>query len=416
MKSTIRTRSLEAAAGVLVAALAATAAAAPVTTLKRPAVAGLSDATKARLKGAGLDPADPGLAAKLKAKLHGSEAAFRGAHASSIKIVPKNPPLSSARSMGAAAPAGASSAFGPTLAAGSGARVAAPLLPGVATFVDLYLKNGQRVTGGPLDPSQPGYAYVGLFSSTKRITEVPGGPGWGGFPSVSYSGACGVHATRGGRYIASADSADFVTGSYGVTLPRRPPSGGKWYYYADFGYGGLDLGAKPHTLQVSMDLGNLGRASFSIPAYAQIVTATVTLTIDAAPPFVTSNGLGIGKSNGLFANPGETRLDPGTNPNASTTGDDKVGVAVNLGPGWSVTGAKIVAAHSVLDAPSDASPDNSYRGASVTQAPSSGRLETTVHWHYGAAESLSYTIEWQLQGPDGQRPLMTMPLGGPCDS
>lgn len=44
------------------------------------------------------------------------------------------------------------------------------------------------------------------------------------------------------------------------------------------------------------------------------------------------------------------------------------------------------------------------------------KLETTVYWHYGAAESLSYTVEWQLHGPGGQRPLLTMPLGGPCDS
>ena len=93
-----------------------------------------------------------------------------------------------------------------------------------------------------------------------------------------------------------------------------------------------------------------------------------------------------------------------------------VGVGVNLGSGWSVTSTKIIAAHSVLDAPNDSTPDDSYRGASVTQPPSSGRLQTGVHWHYGVAESLSYTIEWQLQGPSGQRPLLTMPLGGPCDS
>ena len=81
-----------------------------------------------------------------------------------------------------------------------------------------------------------------------------------------------------------------------------------------------------------------------------------------------------------------------------------------------MTSTKIFAAHSVLDAPNDNTPDNSYRGATVTQLPQSNRLQTTVHWHYGPAESLSYTIEWQLQGPGGQRPLMTMPLGGHCDS
>jgi len=43
-------------------------------------------------------------------------------------------------------------------------------------------------------------------------------------------------------------------------------------------------------------------------------------------------------------------------------------------------------------------------------------LQTGVRWHYGYGESLSYTIQWILKGPYGQRPLKTMPLSGPCDS
>lgn len=312
--------------------------------------------------------------------------------------------------MGGGAPAGAaSSAFAPTQAAGSGGRISAPLLPGVTTFVDLYDNRGKRVTGGPLDPAQR--YYTALISSPKMISELPGGPGWGYSNSITYSGACGVNSRQDVFNIAIG-----MGGFKGQNLPLKGPASGKWYYYLQLVYEGFDLGASPRNLMLSMDLGKLGQGSFSIPALPRPVTATITLTIDAAPPFFTNNTFGIGKSNGLFANPGATRLDPGTNPNASTSGDDKVGVAVNLGPGWSVTGAKIVAAHSVLDAPNDSTPDNSYRGASVTQTPSSGRLETTVHWHYGAAESLSYSVEWQLQGPGGQRPLLTMPLGGPCDS
>ena len=164
---------------------------------------------------------------------------------------------------------------------------------------------------------------------------------------------------------------------------------------------------------ISMD-GPL-RGSFSMPATSRTVTATISLTIDSAAPFVTTNNFGLGQGNGLFANPGTIRLDPGTNTSASTSGNDTVGLGVNLGPGWTVTSAKVVAASSVLDAPNDNTPDNAYRGASVTQMPSSGRLQTIVHWHYGVEESLKYTIEWQLQGPGGQRPLLTMALGGPCD-
>lgn len=406
MNSSDRVRFLGAAGGVVLLAMAGLAAAAPVTTLKRPAVAGLSDATKARLKSAGLDPADPSLATKLHAKLAGSEAAFRASHTSSIKIVPKNPPVSSPRSMGASAPAGAAAAFGPTQGTGAAGRISAPLLPAMATIEGIYSIDGQRLS----EFEAFGRSPWALVSSTQdlKFDFLDG--------EVTIVGPCGINISRqnarvyGGAYVASPN------GSYSMHLKVMPRAAGKSYYYVEVATGGFSVGASPRNVTVSVKFANFGWSSISMPARSQPVTATVTLTIDAAPPFVTSNTFGIGKSNGLFANPGAARLDPGTNPNASTTGDDKIGVAVNLGPGWTVTGAKIVAVHSVLDAPNDTTPDNSYRGASVTQPPSSGRLETTVHWHYGAAESLSYTIEWQLQGPGGQRPLMTMPLGGPCDS
>ena len=368
------------------------------TSVKRPAVGGLSDATKTRLKSAGLDAADPGLATKLQAKLRETEASFRGAHASSVRIVPKKPQLSSARSVGGGAPAGAaSSAFGPPQGAGPGGSMMSGG-PGVATFVDLYSGDGGRVTSINKGDS---FQYVALVFSPKMIGEPEGSP------TISFS-ECGFHVGRG-AVIANGTAN-------GHNLPVKNPANGKWYYWVTFSFDGFDFGAKPRDLMISMDLGKLGQGSFSIPAFSRTVTATITLTVDSVPPFVTNNNFGIGKSNGLFTNSGVTRLDPGTNPNAATSGDDNVGVAVNLGPGWSVTGAKIIAAHSVLDAPNDSLPDNSYRGATVTQLPSSGRLQTTVHWHYGPAESLSYTIEWKLQGPGGQRPLMTMPLGGSCDS
>jgi hypothetical protein len=410
MSSSKRVTFLKAAGGfVLAAAIAGMAVAAgPVTTLKRPAVAGLSDATKARLKGAGLDPADPGLATKLQAKLRGSEASFLGAHVSSIRIAPKKPQVSSARSMGGGAPAGAaSSAFGPTQGVGSGSRIRS-MLENI-TLEDIYSRGGTRVT--EFDP-YGGYYYALVSSKSK------GGDGkWFCYcGAVTVTGPCGVNVSAQGQEVMGGVFVATDNGSHGNNLKVMPAAAGKDYFYVRLDQGGLNLGASPRNLTVSVKTDYSVWSSISISARSQPVMATITLTIDAAPPFFTNNTFGIGKSNGLFANPGATRLDPGTNPNASTGGDDKVGVAVNLGPGWSVTGTKIVAAHSVLDAPNDSTPDNSYRGASVTQTPSSGRLETTVHWHYGAAESLSYTIEWQLQGPGGQRPLLTMPLGGPCDS
>ena len=378
------------------------------TSVKRPAVGGLSDATKARLKNAGLDAADPSLMTKLQAKLLSSGASFRSAHMSSIKIVPKLPGVSKTQSLGGAPAGAAVSALGPKQGAGTGDRISAPLLPGEATFVALYQLNTPveqiKAISGNKAISGDGI-YQALFTSPKSPKTIDGETPFK--TTVTYSGACNVNSVMNEGLNVGA-----VGELFGVTTP--PDAVGKYYYFLGLNHVGFDLGATPKNLLISMD-GPI-RGSFSMPASSRTVTMTVTLTIDAAPPFVTNNNYGIGKGSGLFANSGATRLDPGTNPNASTSGDDNVGVAVNLGSGWSVTSAKITHAHSVLDAPNDSTPDNSYRGASVTQLPSSGRLQTTVHWHYGPAESLSYTIEWQLQGPGGQRPLMTMPLGGPCDS
>jgi hypothetical protein len=241
---------------------------------------------------------------------------------------------------------------------------------------------------------------MALFSSQVVVSGLPPYPA-----TVTVSGACNLNLVMTGKLNVAA-----ISQLVGVPAP---PADGKHYYFLYFNTAGFDLGATPSNVMISMD-GPLS-GTFSIPASSRTVTATIRLTVDSAPPFVTTNNFGISKGNGVFANPGATRLDSGMNMSASTSGDDTVGFGVNLGPGWTVTSAKIVAANSVLDSPNDSTPDNAYRGASVTQMPSSGRLQTIVHWHYGMAESLKYTIEWQLQGPGGQRPLLTMPVGGPCD-
>ncbi|MDB5042108.1 MAG: hypothetical protein JWN27_2834, partial [Candidatus Eremiobacteraeota bacterium] len=64
----------------------------------------------------------------------------------------------------------------------------------------------------------------------------------------------------------------------------------------------------------------------------------------------------------------------------------------------------------------DYAADNVYRGATVTVQPSSGQLETRVEWHIGPHESLQYILGWTLATYLGQRPITSMPLGGPCDS
>jgi len=96
-------------------------------------------------------------------------------------------------------------------------------------------------------------------------------------------------------------------------------------------------------------------------------------------------------------------------------GEDILGSGIQLGAGY-VAKAEIIASHSVADLGGDASPDNTYRGASVSVQPQANRLQTTVKWHIGPGDSLQYQVRWTLTGPYGQRALMTMPKQGICDS
>ena len=98
-----------------------------------------------------------------------------------------------------------------------------------------------------------------------------------------------------------------------------------------------------------------------------------------------------------------------------TTGEDLVGVGGQLGQGWKVTSTTIKSAVSAA-APTDLSPDNTWRGATVTTAPQGTDLRTAIHWHYSGIDSLDYTVEWQLTGPLGQRPLTTVTKYGSCDN
>jgi hypothetical protein len=142
-------------------------------------------------------------------------------------------------------------------------------------------------------------------------------------------------------------------------------------------------------------------------------TVTLTLTIDAAPPHLPANEFGIGAANAQFGGAG-ARSSTGE-PWTSTSGEDTIGLGVNLGAGYTVTSTKITAVHSQLDPPGYSAPENAYRYAKIKTPPGGGRLQTVVEWMYGPAESLTYTIEWVLGGPMGQRPLSTMPSAGPCD-
>ena len=175
------------------------------------------------------------------------------------------------------------------------------------------------------------------------------------------------------------------------------------------------LGAGPHTVKLTFSASGLPDMTRSFTgvtgAFQQV---KISLTVDSVPPFLGANAAGVQASNAKFGGNGPRANDG--EPWSSTTGQDTLGMGIFLGKGYKVTDTKILSAHSRLDAPNNTAPENSYRFARVKTKPDADRLQTVVEWMYGPGESLSYTIEWTITGPLGQRALSTMPLSGPCDS
>jgi hypothetical protein len=175
------------------------------------------------------------------------------------------------------------------------------------------------------------------------------------------------------------------------------------------------LGADGKTVTLTFAAAGLPNASKTFTgAIGAGQQVKVTLTVDAVAPFLGANAAGLQGANAKFGGTGPRSSDG--EPWTPTTGEDSLGLGVFLGKGYKVTETKIVAAQSKLDAPGNTAPDNAYRYARVKTKPDADRLQTVVEWMYGPGESLSYTIEWTIVGPLGQRPLLTMPTSGPCDS
>jgi hypothetical protein len=366
---------------------------------KRVAHAAHSAATIARLKAAGLNAADPALAAKHNARMQSATMAHKRSRVSSIKIASKTPQLLGTRDLTASKQSRANIfATNPAAAAGVGSLGGGVSSAKNASYVALYdVANKYEFN---TDVWLSDHTYTARFTVPRPLA------GKAPFPAtVTYKSDCNVNSVMN----ASINDLDFA---FAESFRRGGDQ--RVYYKLMLPTAGFDLGASPHNLQISM-AGSLN-GSFTVPAKSRIATATVTLDIDSAPPFIGPNNFGFDPSKAHLAAPAVTRIDPGTNLNGTTSGDDTLGFGVNLGAGWSVKSTKILSAHSGLDSPNNSEPENVFRGAAVVQQPAAGRLQTVVHWHYGVFESLSYTIQWILEGPGGQRPLMTMPPGGPCDS
>ncbi|HMF91347.1 MAG TPA: hypothetical protein VKL40_11945 [Candidatus Angelobacter sp.] len=166
------------------------------------------------------------------------------------------------------------------------------------------------------------------------------------------------------------------------------------------------------TVRVHTNVSNSLQLTKVIPSQ-QIATAS--LAIAATAPHISGDGgIGLQPSHLALAGNGDrVSTAPENQGGQGGSGTDTIGRGVFLMNGYTAT-ARIVSAHSYMDAPNDYQPDSTYRGATIVQQPQNGRLETKVAWHYAAGESLDYVIEWELKGTYGVRPLSTMPRSGTC--
>ncbi len=234
------------------------------------------------------------------------------------------------------------------------------------------------------------------------------GPKSFGASDVSYkvAGPCGL------SYAGALESDG---GPFGCCYPD--PSGAEKMFLRDYANHAdkWRLGGTPQTISVTFSISGLPDATRSVPGVVGAgQQVKVTLTIGSEAPLLGGNDAGLQANHASFGG-SVPRSNDGA-PWVTTTGQDTIGLGVYLGKGYTVTQTRIVAAYSTLDAPGSNPPENAYRYAKVKTPPDSGRLQTVVDWMYGPGESLSYQIEWTLTGPLGQRPLLTMPPSGPCDS
>ncbi|HEY3350257.1 MAG TPA: hypothetical protein VGM13_10825 [Thermoanaerobaculia bacterium] len=396
--------------------LAGGSVAAPVTTVKQPAApasaaaalampagAAVSPEAAERLRKAGLDPKDPNLGAKLRSLAAGASAGYARAHVMS----------STAASSGGAGSAKQSIASKGVSGGASSARFYGLPVPG--TIVAAYDVSAAPLPGNRPISAQRGNLFPGLYNflvRTNKKISVKSGPAFSA-ASTSLSYGCAAALDPIHAMAAAADDPSFQMG-----LPALPPSGGAYSYYVTVQFPSLPVG-QARAAQMTLSFENVATAPYGVTLLPDTGTATVSVTIDQSPqvagvgsvsPWGSTN---LSNANAKLGNPSTPRVGAG-NWQTQTSGDDLVGVSVGLGPGWTVTSTAVKSAMSGTS-PQDLSPDNAWRGAAVTMPPSGSDLRTAVHWHYSGIDSLTYTLEWRLAGPMGQRPLLTMAKYGSCD-
>jgi len=380
----------------------------PVTAQRVPAVSAAVSAVPPevaeRLRKAGLDAKDPNLANKLKSLAASTGAAFVRSHVMSSRAARIGPVAKAPGPFGSGASRSSSSL-----------RVVAASLP-VSGVVDGVYDDAQNQLASPAPISSThGHHYPGQYYflvRTKTKVAVKGGPMFS-IGNIGLNYGCSAQTGIIMVTAAAGDDSNFLA----LGMPSRPPANGSYFYWVSVWFSDLPIG-QPRNAQATIHFENV-EAPVSLVLQPGVSTVTLAVTIDHSPK-LTGVGIiypwgstGLGASNAQLASAGTERVGTG-NWETQTQGDDLLGVGVGLGAGWQVVSTKISGAVSATS-PQDLSPDNTWRGASVTTPPAGSDLRTAVHWHYSGIDSLDYTIEWTLSGPEGQRPLLTLAKYGSCD-
>jgi hypothetical protein len=352
----------------------------------------------ARIRAAGLDPQSPSFEAAVRARLASQRAALAHIRPPAVKrLMPKTVAASTLTKLANEThPASGDAPQHPT-----GPR--SNDRPSTLTFIaayDIGILGGNLVNLVVLPGSNA------LFAASPST--LPAGP-------ASYT----INVPDCGQVVSPTDGALVHTNGFpsslgGFVVPPPIPAGDSLYALSLNGSGPpLAIGAAPHAMTVNYEADGMALTVTTLTVKsAEKDAQAFDVTVDQTGTVTSDGGIDLTPDNMVAGQPGVTRFNETSTP---MTGTDIVGLDVALGPGYTAS-AKIVSASSVADPPGNSDPDNQFRGATIAAQPANGRLQTSVDWHIGPYDSLQYVLEWTLTGPPGQRPALSMPLGGPCDS
>jgi hypothetical protein len=366
----------------------------------------VSDVAARRLRAAGLDPSSPTFRTEVDARLRTFAQSF--ARESQVKLA-KRPVADLVRpQVGKRV-----DLFTSNSVSSVSNRVRRPVGPAAnAPALDAMLPYGFVDMQTPQGPITLPSVYIIPFrppaEARSRVREIAT------LGSVEITiPACGIDST----HIAVVRSAEQMGTVYADLIEANPGTHFEDHDFAlfimldDIVDGEFPLGAQSRhgTMTLTID-DHVAKRDWDFAALT-LDTPGFAL-VDSAAPFLGENTFGFTAANTSFGQPTVERVNLGDQP---LEGVDTFGTGIQLGAGYVAT-ARIVAAHSIADLGADTSPDNGYRGASISIQPQSNRLQTSVKWHIGPGDSLQYEVAWTLTGPEGQRALMTLPKRGPCDS